>query len=42
MSDEERVNVLKYRRGWYHKLDLEEKKRNRNYSKTVSHPVKVN
>ena len=42
MNDEERLNVLKYRREWYHKLDLEEKRRNRNYSKTVSHPVKVN
>ena len=42
MSDEERLNVLKYRREWYHKLDLEEKRRNRDYSKTVSHPAKVN
>ena len=42
MSDEERLNVLKYRREWYHKLDLEEKRGNRNYSKTVSDPVKVN
>ena len=22
MTDEERLNVLKYRREWYHKLDL--------------------
>ena len=42
MSDEESLNVLKYRREWYHKLDLEEKGRIRNYSKTVPHPVKVN
>ena len=42
MNDEERLNVLKYRREWYHKLDLEEKRRNRDYSKTVSHPAKVN
>ena len=42
MSDEERLNVLKYRREWYHKLDLEEKRRNRDYSKTVSHPARVN
>ena len=28
MNDEERLNVLKYRREWCHKLDLEEKKKN--------------
>ena len=42
MRDEERSNVLKYRREWYHKLDLENKRKIRNYSKTVSHPVEVN
>ena len=42
MNDEERLNVLKYRREWYHKLDLEEKRRIRNYSKTASHLITVN
>ena len=42
MNDEERLNVLKYGREWHHKLDLEEKRKIRNCSKTVSHPVKVN
>ena len=42
MSEEERLNVLKYRRDWYQKLDLERKRKIRNYSKTVSHPIEVN
>ena len=42
MSDEEKLNVLKYRREWYHKLDLESKRRIRNYLKTTCHLVEVN
>ena len=42
MSEEERLNVLKYWRKWHHKLDLERKRKIRNYSKAVSHPTEVN
>ena len=42
MSDEEKLNVLKYQREWYHKLDLESKRRSRNYLKTTCHLVEVN
>ena len=42
MSEEERLNALKYRTEWYHKLDIEEKRRIRNYSKTSNHLVEVN
>ena len=42
MIDEEKLNVLKYRREWYHKLDLEKKRRVRNYSKAICHLVEVN
>ena len=42
MSEEERLNSLKYRTEWYHKLDIEEKRRIRNYSKTSNHLFEVN
>ena len=42
MIDEEKLNVLKYRREWYHKLDLEKKRRVRNYSKAICHLFEVN
>ena len=42
MSEEERLNAIKYRREWYHKLDIEEKRIIRNYSKTSNHLVEVN
>ena len=42
MSDEEKLNILKYRREWYHKLDLESKRKIRNYSKMPCHLVEVN
>ena len=42
MSEEERLNSLKYRSEWYHKLDIVETRRIRNYSKTSNHFVEVN
>lgn len=42
MSEEERLHALKYRTEWYHKIDTEEKRRIRNYSKTSNHLVEVN
>ena len=42
MSEEETLNALKQRREWYHKLDVEEKRRTRNYSKKSNHLVEVN
>ena len=42
MSEEERLNSLKYRSEWYHKLDIEETRSIRNYSKTSNHFVEVN
>ena len=42
MSEEERLNSLKYRSEWYHKLDIEETRRIRNYSKISNHLVEVN
>ena len=42
MSKEETLNALKYRREWYHKLDIEGKRRIRNYSKISNHLVEVN
>ena len=42
MKEEERLNALKYRIDWYHKLDVERKRKIRNYSKTVSHPNEIN
>ena len=42
MTNEERLKVLEYGREWYHKLDLENRRKIRNNSKTISHPVEVN
>ena len=42
MTNEERLKVLEYRREWYHKLDLERKRKIREYSKTTSHSIEVN
>ena len=42
MTNEERLKVLEYRREWYHKLDLERKRKIREYSKTASHSIEVN
>ena len=42
MNDEEKLNGPKYGREWYHKLDLESKRRIRNYLKTTCHLVEVN
>ena len=42
MTNEGRLKVLEYRKNWYHKLDLERKRKIREYSKTISHPIEVN
>ena len=42
MTNEERLKVLEYRREWYHKLDLERKRKIREYSKATSHSIEVN
>ena len=42
MTDEERLNVLKYRREWYHKLDLERKRGMNNYSNNKHKLITVN
>ena len=42
MRNEGRLKVLEYWKNWDHKLDLERKRKIREYSKTISHPIEVN
>ena len=41
MTDEERLKVLEYRKEWYHKLDLERKRKMSEYSKN-RYSIRVN
>ena len=42
MTDEERLKVLEYRREWYHKLNLERKRKVNNYSNNKNKLITVN
>ena len=41
MTDEERLKVLEYWKEWYHQLDLERKRKMREYSKN-RYSIRVN